>query len=154
MFITSKWIGERIAGVETIRRRHRNTAAMTGKDSTGQDMQVSSRVRDIPVSAIHEMTRLSKQYEDVAFLSWAKPNSETPAHIRRCAIEAIDKGLTSGYSPSQGLPELRHAVAEKLRRDNAVYASPSQVLVTVGAIEGLAAAVMATVDPEIGRAHV
>ena len=34
---------------------------------------ISKRVSQIPKSAIHEMTRLSKEVEDVAFLSWAKP---------------------------------------------------------------------------------
>ncbi len=36
-------------------------------------MITSNRVNQIKKSAIHEMTRLSKQYDDVAFLSWAKP---------------------------------------------------------------------------------
>jgi aminotransferase len=42
---------------------------------------------------------------------------------------------------------LRQAIVEKLRRDNAIEASPGQIIVTVGAIEGLSAAVMAVVDP-------
>jgi len=68
---------------------------------------ISSRVSQIPKSAIHEMTRLSKQFDDVAFLSWAKPTSDTPEHIKKAAINAIEKGLTGGYSESAGLPELR-----------------------------------------------
>ena len=109
--------------------------------------RVSRRVGSIEKSAIHEMTRLSKQVEDVAFLSWAKPTSGTPEHIGRAAIEAIESGRTGGYSESAGLPVLREAIVEKLRRDNGIEAEPAQVLVTVGAIEGLAAAVMAAVDP-------
>jgi len=109
--------------------------------------RVSRRVGSIEKSAIHEMTRLSKQVEDVAFLSWAKPTSGTPGHIGQAAIAAIEAGKTGGYSESAGLPELRRAIAAKLRRDNGIKAEPSQVLVTVGAIEGLAAAVMAAVDP-------
>ena len=46
----------------------------------------SKRVERIPKSAIHEMTRLSKEIEDVAFLSWAKPTSNAPPHIRDAAI--------------------------------------------------------------------
>ena len=68
---------------------------------------VSKRVAQIPKSAIHEMTRLSKQVEDVAFLSWAKPTSGTPAHIREAAAAAIKDGLVGGYSESAGLPRLR-----------------------------------------------
>ncbi|MBS3742084.1 MAG: pyridoxal phosphate-dependent aminotransferase [Candidatus Cloacimonetes bacterium] len=110
-------------------------------------MKVSHRVQQIAKSAIHEMTKLSKQYEDVAFLSWAKPTSGTPRHIRKAAIAAIEKGKVSGYSQSEGLPELREEIAKKLQRDNNIKAAPDEIIVTVGAIEGLAAAVMATIDP-------
>ncbi|MEJ2628032.1 MAG: aminotransferase class I/II-fold pyridoxal phosphate-dependent enzyme [bacterium] len=98
-------------------------------------------------SAIHEMTRLSKQFEDVAFLSWAKPTSGTPEHIRQGAISAIQKGITDGYSPTDGIEELRKEIAGKLQRDNNIKADPSEIIVTVGAIEGLAVAVMAVIDP-------
>jgi aminotransferase len=109
--------------------------------------QISNRVKNIEKSAIHEMTRLSKQIEDVAFLSWAKPTSGTPHHIEEAAIEAIKKGLVGGYSPTNGLDDLRRAIAIKLKKDNNIEAKPSEVMVTVGAIEGLAAACMAVIDP-------
>lgn len=110
-------------------------------------MNVSKRVSQIKKSAIHEMIRLSKQYDDVAFLSWAKPTSGTPQHINKATISAINKGLTGGYSQSDGLPELREEIAKKLNRDNKINACISEIIVTVGAIEGLAATVMATIDP-------
>ncbi len=50
-------------------------------------MNTSNRVNQIKKSAIHEMTRLSKQYDDVAFLSWAKPTTGTPKHINDAVIE-------------------------------------------------------------------
>ena len=109
--------------------------------------KISSRGNGISKSAIHEMTRLSKQKDDVAFLSWAKPTSGTPDHINRAAIRAIQKGLTGGYSSSDGLPELRREIVKKLKRDNDVDTEVSELLVTVGAIEGLAASVMAVIDP-------
>lgn len=52
-----------------------------------------------------------------------------------------------GYSETSGLLPLRKEITKKLKRDNNIDANPSQVLVTVGAIEGLTAAVMAVVDP-------
>lgn len=110
-------------------------------------MNISNRVNQIKKSAIHEMTRLSKQYDDVAFLSWAKPTTGTPKHINDAVISAINKGLTSGYSQSEGLPELREEIVKKLKRENNINANTSQILVTVGAIEGLAASVMAVIDP-------
>lgn len=108
---------------------------------------ISKRVSQIPKSAIHEMTRLSKQYDDVAFLSWAKPTAGTPEHINNAAIEAIKKGLTGGYSPSDGMVELREEIVKKLKRDNNIDANISQLLVTVGAVEGLASSIMAVIDP-------
>jgi len=111
------------------------------------DWRVSNRVGEIGKSAIHEMTRLSKQVEDVAFLSWAKPTSDTPEHIKRGAIEAIEKGLTAGYSSTSGLPQLQEEIAEKLNSFNKIDAKSSEIVVTVGAIEGLCAAVMAIIDP-------
>jgi len=111
------------------------------------NVRISNRVRQMGASAIHEMTRLSKEIDDVAFLSWAKPTSDTPEHIKQAAVRAIENGLVGGYSEPVGLPALREEIAKKLTRDNHIDADASQVLVTVGAIEGLAAAVMAVVDP-------
>ncbi len=107
----------------------------------------SERVRNIPTSAIHEMTRLSKQVRDVAFLSWAKPTSDTPEHIKEAAISAIQKGLVGGYSESSGMLELREEIVKKLKRDNNIDAEPSEIMVTIGAIEGLSATIMALIDP-------
>lgn len=109
--------------------------------------RISNRVLQIQKSAIHEMTRLSKEVKDVAFLSWARPTSDTPEHIKEAAISAIKNGLVGGYSESPGLPELRAEIAKKLMRDNNIDANLSQILVTVGAVEGLSAAIMAVVDP-------
>ena len=107
----------------------------------------SDRVSRFGASAIHEMTRLAREVDDVAFLSWAKPTSGAPAHIHAAAAEAVLAGRVDGYAPSVGLPALRQAIVHKLARDNAITADPSEILVTVGAIEGLAAAVFAAIDP-------
>ena len=110
-------------------------------------IRVSNRVSQIPKSAIHEMTRLSKEIDDVAFLSWAKPTSGTPEHINKAAIKAIKEGKTGGYSEPAGLYELREEIVKKLKKFNNIEASPDEIIVTVGAIEGLSAAIMAVVDP-------
>ena len=109
--------------------------------------RISNRVSQIPKSAIHEMTRLSKEVDDVAFLSWAKPTSGTPDHIREGAIVAIKNGFVGGYSENAGIIKLREAIVEKLKRDNNIESNISQILVTVGAIEGLSSAIMAIIDP-------
>ncbi|MEA3297394.1 MAG: aminotransferase class I/II-fold pyridoxal phosphate-dependent enzyme, partial [candidate division Zixibacteria bacterium] len=110
-------------------------------------IRISKRVSQISKSAIHEMTRLSKEVDDVAFLSWAKPTAGTPEHIREAAVTAIRNGNVGGYSENAGIVSLREAIVKKLKRDNNIEADISQILVTVGAIEGLSAAIMAVVDP-------
>ena len=112
-----------------------------------EDWRVSDRALQIQKSAIHEMTRLSKEIDDVAFLSWAKPISDTPEHIKKAAVAAIKKGLVGGYSENAGLLDLRKEIVKKLKRDNNIDADVSQLLVTIGAVEGLSAAIMALVDP-------
>jgi aminotransferase len=108
---------------------------------------VSKKIVDIPKSAIHEMTRLSKTVDDVAFLSWAKPTSGTPEHIKQAAEQAIREDKTGGYSETAGLPVLREEIAKKMKQKNSINADPQEIIVTVGAIEGLSSAVMAVVDP-------
>lgn len=112
-----------------------------------KDWRPSKRILEIKKSAIHEMTYLSKQLDDVAFLSWAKPTSDTPEHIKSGAITAIKSGKVGGYSENKGLLALREEIAKKLKRDNHINADPSQIMVTVGAIEGISAAIMALIDP-------
>jgi aminotransferase len=92
-----------------------------------QTARVSRRVSGIPPSAIHEMTRLSRDVEDVAFLSWAKPTADTPEHIKEAAVAAIRDGLVGGYSETAGLPALREAIAGKLKRDNHIEARSAEV---------------------------
>ncbi|RKX20384.1 MAG: aminotransferase [Candidatus Zixiibacteriota bacterium] len=108
---------------------------------------IANRVSQIPKSAIHEMTRLSKEVDDVAFLSWAKPTSGTPDHIKEDVITAIKNGYVDGYSENSGIVKLREAIVKKLKRDNNIEANISQILITVGAIEGLSSAIMAVIDP-------
>lgn len=107
----------------------------------------SDRIMGIGSSAIHEMTRLSKQIDDVAFLSWAKPTSDTPDHIKEAAVKAIMDGRVGGYSENAGLQVLREEISKKMGRFNRMDANPSELIVTVGAVEGLSAALMAILDP-------
>jgi aminotransferase len=113
----------------------------------GSTCAPAKRVAGIPPSAIHKMTALSRAIDDVAFLSWAKPTATAPRHIHEAATAAIMEGKADGYSETSGLLSLREEIVKKLARDNAIRAHPGQILVTVGAIEGLSAAIMAVVDP-------
>lgn len=68
-------------------------------------------------------------------LTLGEPDFATPNHICEAAKQAIDQGLHH-YVPSLGLPDLRKAISEKLKKRNRIDSDPnSQVLVTVGATE-------------------
>ncbi len=56
----------------------------------------SKRTSDIPPSAIHTMTGLSKTVADVALLSWTKPPTIAPAYIHEAAAAAIVQGRADG----------------------------------------------------------
>jgi tyrosine/nicotianamine family aminotransferase len=60
----------------------------------------------------------------------------TPQHIKQALIEAVQKEKNY-YSPSEGLPELRQAIAEKEKRVNDVNITAENVLITSGVSEGI-----------------
>ncbi len=61
--------------------------------------------------------------QNVAFLSWAKPTSDTPEHIKQAAATAIQSGKIGGYLETSGLQALRERIVEKLKRDNNIDGS-------------------------------
>jgi alanine-synthesizing transaminase len=60
----------------------------------------------------------------------------TPRHIKQALIEAVQNGKNY-YSPSEGIPELRQAIAEKEKRVNGVSITAENVLITSGVSEGI-----------------
>jgi len=74
---------------------------------------------------------LKAQGVDVCDFSVGEPDFNTPELMREAAKAALDAGKTK-YAPTAGLPELRSAIAEKLKRDNGLAYAPEQVMVTVG----------------------
>jgi alanine-synthesizing transaminase len=69
----------------------------------------------------------------------------TPEHIKQALCKAVAED-DSYYSPSEGLPELREAIAKKEKRVNGVTISPDDVLVTAGISEGIEMTMAALVD--------
>ena len=70
-------------------------------------LQVAEKARMTKPSAIHGMSALAASIPDAVALSWARPDAATPQHINAAAIEAMNKGLVSKYSPPPGILELR-----------------------------------------------
>lgn len=99
-------------------------------------------------SATLAMTAAAKtrirQGHPVIGLSAGEPDFDTPAAVAEAGIKAIRDGFTH-YTANQGIPELREAIAYKLKRDNGIDVNPSQVLCSNGAKQSVAQAIMALV---------
>ena len=81
------------------------------------------------VKVADKVKELKSRGIDVISFSIGEPDFPTPAHIVEAGIEALRSGFTK-YTPSAGIPELRQAIAEKLRAENGIDADPSEVIVT------------------------
>ncbi|MFW6691820.1 pyridoxal phosphate-dependent aminotransferase [Streptomyces sp. MAR4 CNX-425] len=76
------------------------------------------------------------------------PDTDGPAEIADAAARAVRDGHGNQYPPGPGIPELRHAVAEHQRRFYGLTFDPdSEILVTAGATEAIAAAMLALLEP-------
>lgn len=113
-------------------------------------MQLSERVKAIKPSPTLTITalasRLKQEGQDIIALAAGEPDFDTPQHIKAAAIAAIDQGYTK-YTPVEGIPALRKAVAEKFRRENSLTYEPSQVLVSVGGKQSFYNLVQALINP-------
>ena len=79
-------------------------------------------------------------------LSAGEPDFDTPPHIKEAAIKAIHDGKTK-YTAAGGLPELKQAVVDKFRRENALTYAPEQVLVSCGAKHSIYNLMQALLNP-------
>ena len=90
--------------------------------------------------------KLAAKGVDVINLSFGEPDFQTPQYIKDAAKKALDDGHTF-YTPVPGIPELRQAICDKFKRDNQLDFLPSQIVVSTGAKQALANAVMSLVNP-------
>ncbi len=114
-------------------------------------MKLASRLAEVRVSptvAISTRAReLKAEGRDIIALAAGEPDFETPQHIRDAAKRAIDRGETR-YTATEGIPELREAIAAKFKRDNGLDYTPDQVLVGVGGKQVIFNVMMATLDAD------
>lgn len=79
-------------------------------------------------------------------LSIGLPEELTPEHIKMAGIRAI-QGDRTAYTPSNGIPELRAALAEKFRNENGIHATQDSVTIVPGLTTGQLLVYLATIDP-------
>ena len=112
--------------------------------------QLSDRLNRLAPSATLAMSQKSSEMKaqgiDVINMSVGEPDFNTPDHIKLAAKKAIDDNY-SRYSPVPGYADLRKAITEKLKRENALDYSASELLVSNGAKQSVCNAIMALVNP-------
>ena len=84
--------------------------------------------------------------KDVIGLAAGEPDFDTPDHIKQAAIEAINTGKTK-YTAVDGIPELKQAICDKLKRDSNLDYTPSQISVGTGGKQVLFNALLGTINP-------
>ncbi|HIE14817.1 TPA: pyridoxal phosphate-dependent aminotransferase [Candidatus Bathyarchaeota archaeon] len=98
--------------------------------------------------AMAEMARrLAKKGWKVLHLEVGDPDFDTPNHIKEAALKALKEGFTH-YTSSRGIPELREAIAEDLKKRHKIEIDPeNEVIVTPGSKHAIYSACMAILNP-------
>jgi aspartate aminotransferase len=106
-----------------------------------------SQLKPSPTLALAaKVAALRRSGEEIVSFSAGEPDFDTPEPIVEAAKRAMAEGKTR-YTPTAGVPELREAIAEKLRADNSVESSVGQVVVTAGAKQAIFNSLMALCEP-------
>lgn len=107
---------------------------------------ISDVIRDIPYSGIRRFFDLANEIEDVISLGVGEPDFDTPWAVKERAIYTLEKCRTV-YTSNSGLLELREEISKYLdRKINIKYNPKNQILVTVGASEGIDIALRAVIN--------
>lgn len=113
-------------------------------------MELAKRLDRISEPQTIRMAKLSRELKaqghDIIDLSLGEPDFRTPQHICDAATEAMAAGYTK-YTPVVGYPELREAISHKLKRDNGLDYGIDEIIVSTGAKQCLANAVLSIINP-------
>jgi len=111
---------------------------------------LASRLAKVGFSDIvqirNRVIELRARGETVYQFEGGEPYRPTPDYIKEAATAALRASKTR-YAPSSGIPELRRAIADKLRERNHISASTEDILVVNGGMQGLFSAFQSVVDP-------
>ncbi len=98
-------------------------------------MQVSKRIFNLETetafAVLAKANELASKGMDIINLGIGQPDFPTPKNIQDAAIKAIKNGK-HGYTPSNGIPELREAVSQKIFLDYGEVVNPNNILITPG----------------------
>ncbi|NTS41311.1 pyridoxal phosphate-dependent aminotransferase [Flavisolibacter sp. BT320] len=112
-------------------------------------MELSSLLQRFSEPETLRMAKLGREMRakglDITDLSLGEPDFDTPEHIKEAAKKAIDENW-SHYTPVAGYLDLREAVCHKFERDNNLHYTPENIVVSTGAKQSLANAILSIVD--------
>ncbi len=108
---------------------------------------MSRRIQEVKPSGIRRFFDLANGMDEVISLSIGEPDFATPWHIRRAAIDSIEKGRTF-YSPNRGFAELLRGISDYFdRRFHLRYDPETEILVTVGGSEAIDCGIRTLIEP-------
>ncbi|MCA1616431.1 MAG: aminotransferase class I/II-fold pyridoxal phosphate-dependent enzyme, partial [Acidobacteria bacterium] len=112
--------------------------------------RLAARLDEVGFSDIvkirNQIMKLREAGEQVFQFEGGEPFLDTPAHVKEAMTRALAENRTR-YAPSSGVPELRAAIAEKLRTRNRLPAGGRDVIVLSGGMHGLFGAFQSVVNP-------
>lgn len=116
-----------------------------GKTMDTSKSYLSKVVKEMPDSGIKDFFDIANTMEGALSLGVGEPDFPTPEHVREAAIASIKRGETK-YTDNRGTVELRAAAAEYLEKFGLHYDRENEILITMGASEGIDLALRALVD--------
>ncbi len=113
-------------------------------------MKVSKRAQAVPASATLAVSSRAKELKaqgvDIVGFGAGEPDFDTPEFIKEAAIKALKEGKTK-YTAAAGIPELKKAIADKLKKENNLDYSPEQVIINIGGKHSVYELMQAVLDP-------
>ncbi|MEV6210518.1 pyridoxal phosphate-dependent aminotransferase [Kitasatospora sp. NPDC051914] len=108
---------------------------------------LNRRLHGLGTTIFAEMSALATATGSIN-LGQGFPDADGPEEVREAAVRALREGRGNQYPPGPGVPELRTAIAEHQQRFHGLTRDPdTEVLVTAGATEAIAAALLALLEP-------
>lgn len=108
---------------------------------------IAKHIEDIPYSGIRKFFNIANEIDGVVSLGVGEPDFSTPWAIRERAINILEKRKLT-YTENSGLLELREEISKYMKESIGIKYSPEdEILVTVGASEGIDLALRAIIEP-------
>jgi len=108
--------------------------------------KIAAVTESATIAISNKAKAMQRQGIDVISLSIGEPDFDTPQHITDACIAALKKGETH-YAPSNGIPELTGAIAEKITTENKFPCTAQQVIVAPGAKQAIYETCEAVLNP-------